>query len=96
MILDDNDLNRDKFDDETKGQWKNEPLEAFACGECGQVFVGIPYCHELLVDADKLQARIPYNLHHGARCPSCNTKIQGSEAKTKELSLQELRRSAWG
>jgi hypothetical protein len=98
MLLEDAQLNREDFDTRTGGLWKHEYFEAFACSGCGQLFVAIPDCHVLLVDADDLSQRIDFNVPGGTRCPQCGGVLQGQGQgqATRETTLDELRNSRWG
>ena len=95
MLLDDNVIDRDRFDCLTKQRWVNEPLEVFACGNCDRILVGVPYCHELFLSADDLSKTTPYNRPHGTICPTCEAVIQGVDSTSREPRVDEMQESEW-
>jgi hypothetical protein len=95
MDFDNEQINRALFDLWTHGKWRDEPLEVFACSGCGQVFLGVTYCHALYIDGRDLTKQIAYNRPEGTDCPNCSASIQGKGMNTRTVSYKELESSPW-
>ena len=96
MVIEDDQIDRDRFDEHKRGKWKREYLEAFRCGHCRMLFIGAPDCHALLTNGQTPCRWRTYNRPQGTKCPECGGRNQGAGAQAFNVrSLSELRGTTW-
>ena len=93
------DLNANELNIRARNEWKGEALEAFACANCGAIYIGVPDRHLFLTNPYNPVEASPYNLPHKTHCPKCKAVIHNPKVKddsgTRCVTRKELAGSEW-